>query len=471
MVDWSRAMPILFVLLATAAAASFCILWLSARGEMKNLDVKLEHAKRRHLSDEQLKTAEAHLDELRRAVVAEQEQGRMEVSRCREELEEIAKILGPMQENRDLHAEAEMRRRELRAIEQDLQRVGDLREMSDLGFTRRQFTYEDPESYQKAIERIEDQQANMLKAGAAARCTKNWTIEGSEKKGEQMIGKLIKLALRAFNADADAAIARVTWKNLDSMSQRIRKSEETVEKTLDKWGIIIVDAYRDLKLKELQLTFERVEVEQRVREEQRALREQQREEEKARREAETAEREAEREERRVGAALEKAKRDMSEAHTADMTKHLMRIKELEIQLTTAAEQRIRAVSMAQLTKRGNVYIISNIGSFGIEVLKIGMTRRQDPMDRVWELSDASVPFDFDVHGMIATDDAPGLEAMLHRKFEHRRVNMVNMRKEFFRVTIQEVQELVSTMGHDVKLSLAAEAREHYETVALRTATR
>jgi hypothetical protein len=277
----------------------------------------------------------------------------------------------------------------------------------------------------------------------------------------------MKLALRTFNADSDAAIAKVKWNNIGTMADRVNKSEETIEKTLDKWGIVIVDSYRDLKLKELRLTFERAELDQRIKEEQKEIREQQREEEKARREAETAERVAEKEERQLAMALEKAKQEMSHAHTADMTKHLMRIKELEIQLASAGEDRQRAVSMAQLTKMGNVYIVSNVGSFGHEVLKIGMTRRMDPMDRIWELSDASVPFDFDVHGMIKTDDAPGLEAKLHQKFEDRRLNLINLRKEFFRVTIKDIQEVVTALGLDVRLTLAAEARELLESEALR----
>ena len=465
-------------IIATITSLVLFFVLLNIRNKMIDLEIQLESAKRKIMPEDQLKKAQYQIAEDRRIFEQEMEAERqlaakrskdlaITLSGRRGELEEILKELGQAQEGKNILEEMLKRRSELSEILIELAKANENKELVDLGFSRQNFTHTDPASYQQAIEDIENKQAQMLKAGLAAKCTMNWTIEGSEKKGEQMIGKLIKLALRTFNADSDAAIAKVKWNNIGTMAERIKKSEETIEKTLDKWGIIIVDSYRDLKLKELRLTFERAELDQRIKEEQKEIREQQREEEKARREAETAERTAEKEERQLAMALEKAKQEMTQAHTADMTQHLMRIKELEIKLASAGEDRQRAVSMAQLTKMGNVYIVSNVGSFGHEVLKIGMTRRMDPMDRIWELSDASVPFDFDVHGMIKTDDAPGLEAKLHKKFEDRRLNLINFRKEFFRVTIKDVQEVVTALGLDVRLTLAAEARELLESEAIR----
>jgi hypothetical protein len=357
--------------------------------------------------------------------------------------------------------------RELKVLNEQIDCVREDINLHELGFRKRSFTYEDPKSYQDAIAALEDRISDALKSGNAACCIKNWAIEGSQKKGELMIKKMLKIAIRAFNADADAAIARVKWNNIKIMEQRIRKSEETIEKCLDEWGIVIVDTYRDMKIQELYLTHEQEEVEHRIKEEQRAIKEQMRDEEKARREAEKARLDSEREERRLQQALAKAKQEMDASHTADMTKHVMKIKELELLLAQAGDTKLRAISMSQLTKMGYVYIISNIGSFGDNVFKIGMTRRLDPMDRVWELSDASVPFDFDVHALIKCDDAPALENKLHETFSDRRLNMVNDRKEFFRVTIAEIQQIVSKEGFDVKLTELAEAREFVESEALR----
>ena len=123
--------------------------------------------------------------------------------------------------------------------------------------------------------------------------------------------------------------------------------------------------------------------------------------------------------------------------------------------------------MAQLTKRGCVYIISNIGAFGNGVFKIGMTRRQVPQDRIDELGDASVPFDFDVHGLIETEDAPKLEAEFHRRFAAHRVNLVNLRKEFFQVKIEEVQDFCQHQGLIYHLTHLAEAKEFRQSQSIR----
>lgn len=340
-------------------------------------------------------------------------------------------------------------------------------ELSELGFRKILFTYEDPKSYQEEVEKIEEEISMMLKSGLAATCTINWTIEGSQAQGKAMISKLLKLAIRTFNADTDAAIARVKWNNLRLMEDRIYKSEESIEKSLDKWGIKISDNYLNLKIRILKLTYEQAELQNKIKEEQRELKEAMREEEKARKEAEKAKSDAEKEERKIQEAIAKAKEAMAVSNTADMTKHIMKIKELELKLAQVGDIKLRAISMAQLTKSGHVYIISNIGSFGEGVLKIGMTRRLEPMDRIWELSDASVPFDFDVHAMIKCDDAPALESLLHEKFSERRLNLVNDKKEFFNVTLTEVQNVITENGYDVKLSLLAEAREYNESEQIR----
>ena len=122
--------------------------------------------------------------------------------------------------------------------------------------------------------------------------------------------------------------------------------------------------------------------------------------------------------------------------------------------------------MAQQTKRGHVYIISNHGSFGEGVLKIGMTRRLDPLDRVWELGDASVPFEFDIHALISSDDAPGLESKLHNEMAVTRINKVNLRKEFFRLTVAEVRSAIDTLGVKAEWTMAAKAQEYRESLAL-----
>lgn len=145
---------------------------------------------------------------------------------------------------------------------------------------------------------------------------------------------------------------------------------------------------------------------------------------------------------------------------------MWQVEELQRRLAEAKTNKERAIAQAQMTRSGHVYIISNVGSFGEHVYKIGMTRRLDPMDRVRELGDASVPFSFDVHAIIYSQDAPTLENKLHKLFEGRRVNLINNRKEFFRVTINEIAQAVKENHGEIDITLAAEARDYRKTLAM-----
>lgn len=203
----------------------------------------------------------------------------------------------------------------------------------------------------------------------------------------------------------------------------------------------LTQEFLDLKLAELHLVFEYQERKQKELEEQRAIREQMRDEERAQREMEQARRDAEREEQRYQTALEKARKEAEDATGRQRESLERKIAELSAKLEEATAKQ-KAISQAQLTTAGHVYVISNLGSFGEQVYKIGMTRRLDPMERVIELGDASVPFPFDVHAMIHTENAPELERVLHQRFHERRMNLVNERKEFFRVTLDEVERAV-----------------------------
>ncbi|RZJ95351.1 MAG: DUF4041 domain-containing protein, partial [Hymenobacter sp.] len=204
---------------------------------------------------------------------------------------------------------------------------------------------------------------------------------------------------------------------------------------------------------------------QQERDEQRRIREQMREEEAAQRELEKAKLEAEREAKRDAEALARARLDYEKAKGPEQQRMLERIAELERRVAEDLEKQ-RAISQAQLTRTGHVYVISNIGSFGEGVYKLGMTRRLVPQDRIDELGDASVPFEFDVHAIIRTSDAPALESALHRTFTDRRVNRINERKEFFRVSLEEIASAVRKHHGEFELTQLAEAAEYRKTLAL-----
>ncbi len=198
---------------------------------------------------------------------------------------------------------------------------------------------------------------------------------------------------------------------------------------------------------------------QALREEQSRVREQMREDEAQRRLVEAQTREAEDAERARLAAQEALNRAIEDA----AGRHEAELQTLRDQLAVAEERLRRATPLAQLTRVGHVYVISNIGSFGHGVFKIGMSRRKDPQERVDELGDASVPFPFDVHMMIRCDDAPALEAALHHTFRSRRVNRVNLRKEFFQVTVEEIVAAVQEHHGEVKYVAEPEALQYRES--------
>jgi multidrug efflux pump subunit AcrA (membrane-fusion protein) len=274
--------------------------------------------------------------------------------------------------------------------------------------------------------------------------------------------------LRAFQGESDTVIAKVKYGNVETYAEKIRRAKDAINKLGDTWGLSITDSFVELILEELYLVYEYQEKVAEEREEQRRIREEMKEEERVRREAERAQQEAEKEERRAQEALDKARKEMEGKQGSELEAMQQQLAELQRLVDEAGARKERALSQAQQTRRGHVYVISNIGSFGDDVFKIGMTRRLEPMDRIKELGDASVPFMFDVHAIIYSDDAPNMEMTLHRKFHQRRVNRVNEKREFFRVTLDEIVDEVKRIDGmaDVEFTLVAEAREYRETLAL-----
>jgi len=325
------------------------------------------------------------------------------------------------------------------------------------------YDFEKSDEYREEQGRMREKQKNMLYAETAAKCSINWTIDGSVAKGTASTKRLIKLTLRAFNGESDSLIAKVKWNNVNQLKERIRKSFEAINKLAENNAISISHEYYNLKLKELILEYEYQAKKQQEKEEMRAIQEELREEEKARREFEKVQREAEKEESLYSKALEKVQKELGLADTETQFKLQEQISLLEAELEEARLRKERALSMAQQTKRGHLYIISNIGSFGEDVYKIGMTRRLEPLDRVRELGDASVPFKFDVHALIYSDEARTLEYELHKAFSEKKVNMLNYRREFFKVTLEEIEAKIKELGFKAEFSTSPEAMEYRET--------
>lgn len=280
----------------------------------------------------------------------------------------------------------------------------------------------------------------------------------------------LKFVLGTFNGTVDTVLSKVRAGNQGRLIQEIKDAYALVNKDGEVYkNARIQEEYLDARLEELKWAVAVQKLKEKAREEQRAIREQMREEERAKREIERAIRQAEREEELVNKAIAKIRQQFEEASEAEKAKLEAQLQDLNAKLIDAEEKAKKAISMAQQTKKGIVYIISNIGSFGDDVYKIGLTRRLDPNERVRELGDASVPFPFDVHAMLASDDAPALETALHRRFVERQVNKVNRRKEFFRVSLGEIRAVTEELKLDATWTLTAEAAQYRETLALEQA--
>lgn len=277
----------------------------------------------------------------------------------------------------------------------------------------------------------------------------------------------IAFITNAFNGKADAHLARIKHDNVGKIVEAVKEDYLL----LNNYGQAFRNAritteYLNLRLEEIKWAALVQEFKVREREEQREIREMIREEERARKEYERAMKEAEKDALALQKAYEKARKEFESASDDQKLKYDEKLKELTEKLKLAEEKSQRAISMAQQTRAGHVYIISNIGSFGEDVLKLGMTRRLEPMDRIRELGDASVPFTFDVHAMIYSEDAPTLERKLHHYFNHQRVNKVNYKKEFFRVGLNEVKEFLESENISAKFTLKAEALQYRESLRI-----
>ena len=314
--------------------------------------------------------------------------------------------------------------------------------LQSFGFYVPHYPYATSDEYKEKLSSIRAQQKELVKSKCATTGRTDWTVNGSKSKGSKMVRDMQKLLLRAFNAECDDAIEHVRFNNVEACEKKILSSSNAISKLGEMLGISISGQYVSLKQDELHLMHEYQSKKQAEKEAARELRQQQREEAKAAKELAEARKKLEKEQSHYQNALSRLNAQIAQASGDNLTDLEVKRAELEDQLNTINKE-LRDVDYRVANQRaGYVYIISNIGSFGENVYKIGMTRRLEPMDRIDELGDASVPFNFDVHALIFTDDAPGLEASLHQAFADRKLNMINTRREFFRVTLDEIKEVV-----------------------------
>lgn len=341
--------------------------------------------------------------------------------------------------------------------------------LQSFGFYEPRYDLANSLLYKSKLDQVRSQQAKMIKDGTAAQSGTTWTLNNSEKEGARMIKDYVKLIVRSFNNECDASIINVKFNNVESIAKKIQKAFDTLNKLGERMNIAITQPYLELKLQELYLCHEYQVKKHEEKEEQKRIRAQMREEAKLLKEIEDAKLKLEKEEKHFSKALNMIQEQLGKATTETERALLETEKEkIEHKLIEVTNNMLTVEKREQNTRAGYVYIISNIGSFGENIYKIGVTRRLEPQERIDELGDASVPFDFDVHALIFSDNAPALENALHKAFEHRRLNMINRRREFFHVTLDEIEMVVKTsFEKPVEFYRLADAPEYRQSLKLK----
>lgn len=371
----------------------------------------------------------------------------------------------------ELEAQKARLQEEISALEPQAINLREITFAQDYGL----YDYEHPaESSVELAEQLRDLRVkirNANKAGAYS-ATSSFTFNGSQKEGDKFVKQMGKMLLSSYNAEAENCVKSVKAGNIATAKQRLVKAKTRIEQNGTMIDLAIKDTYHRLRIKELELADAHMQQVKREREEEREHRAQLREQAKVAAEIKAAREKLEKERKHKQNVLAAVAARIQEAEAAGIppSQEDIAIKEEyteSIQEILAAEEDVNQRNANM--RAGYIYVISNVGSLGEGVVKIGMTRRLDPLDRIKELSGASVPFGFDVHALFFDEDAYGTEAMLHREFAHRRVNLINTRREHFYATPAEVLQVLRTQSNAaiVEYTLEAPAEDYYASNEIR----
>ncbi|QIB68581.1 DUF4041 domain-containing protein [Aminipila butyrica] len=394
----------------------------------------------------------------------------LRINRLKAEQESVESILtSKQQEEKKLCQKLSDLEFQLKRKEKEIIAADDLIELENFALYKPKYKFVHSDEYKEKLDINRNKQKSMIRNGTAATGSQTWTVNNSAAQGRKLVNDMIKLCLRSFNNECEAAVSTVKFNNFDRCQARITKSAESISKLGKIMSVSISRQYVLLKIEELSIALEYQMKKQQEKEEMKEMRAQQREEARLAKEIEEARKLNEKEKKHYLNALAKIEQQLSECSSED-EKELLEEKKSEIVLHLKdIEEQIKSIDYREANQRaGYVYIISNIGAFGENIFKIGMTRRLDPQERVDELGDASVPFNFDIHAMIFSDDAPKLENTLHREFENKKINMINTRREFFNVTLDEIKRVVKE-NHDktVEFIEAPDAYQYRESLKLK----
>lgn len=350
----------------------------------------------------------------------------------------------------ELAKQIELRKKEIIVLDDEIL-------LESFALYKPKFKFLTSEEYKTRLDACREKQKQLIKDGLAVKINENWTVNNSKAEGRKMVNDMKKLILRSFNNECDYCVDNVKFNNMEVNEKRIEKSFEELNKLGRIMQAVITDAYKKLKYEELYLAFEYQQKKQEEKEEQKRVREELREQQKLEQEIRQAREKLAKEKKHFAKAINELESKLKEA--ADDTERALMLEKLEEVKGQYAEleKEEKVIDYReQNAKAGYVYVISNIGSLGENVYKIGMTRRLEPLERIDELGDASVPFEFDVHALIFSDNAPALEAKLHEHFYKSRINKLNDRKEFFRADIHEIEKVIKE-NYDKVVDVVKEA--------------
>ncbi|MDW7657614.1 MAG: DUF4041 domain-containing protein [Bacillota bacterium] len=305
------------------------------------------------------------------------------------------------------------------------------------------------ENLKNMITACRSKQKSMITNDIACSYSSDWTVNGSRSEGLKMTKNNVKQILRSYNTECESIIDKVKFSNLTAISERIVKSAEALNKMNVTNRVSINQDYINLKLEELTLVYEYARQKEQEKELERQRRDELREQKKLEAEIKKAKEKIQKEQTHFQNAIDELKLKLeTSVDEYEKTKLSSKITELEGKLSEVKKQMEDVDYREKNTRAGYVYVISNLGAFGDKVYKIGVTRRLEPLERIKELGDASVPFKFDVHCLIFSDDAPALETKLHQTFEKYRLNQVNLRREFFRVPLESIEQVIRDNYND-----------------------
>lgn len=314
-------------------------------------------------------------------------------------------------------------------------------EMESYGLYKPRYDFATSIGYKERLISVRNSQKRMVKDKSSVHYFDGWTVEGSKAKGRKMTNDNIKQILRSFNNECEAAINKVKYNNLPTIEKRIVKSFEQLNKLNESQRLEIAPKYLELKLDELHIAYEYERKKEDEKEELREQRQREREEKALQKEIQSQKKIIDKDIKHYQNMIDELKQKVEKLTDVAKKKELeSQIVELYSKVTEKEEEKEELDYRTAHAYAGYVYIISNIGAFGPDVFKIGVTRRLEPLERIGELSSASVPFKFDVHALIFSYEAYQLETELHEYFSKYRINRVNNRKEFFRIPIDEIEE-------------------------------